>query len=54
MLEILKQRSTWVGFSGIATGIFMLVNKHYDAGVQTIIGGLAIIFLREAINKSKE
>ena len=51
-MQWLKQKSTWAGIGAIATGVGMLVTGGDTAvGVQTIIGGFAVIFLREAIAK---
>jgi hypothetical protein len=49
IIRILKQKSTWAGIGGIATGAVLIINGDLTTGVQTVIGGFAIIFLREAI-----
>lgn len=51
--RILAQRSTWTGLAGIATGIGLIVHGNMAEGIQTIIGGFAIIFIREAVAKAK-
>lgn len=51
ILKILMQKTTWAGVSAVAAGAFMVLQKNYDAGIQTIIMGLGLIFAREAINK---
>lgn len=50
-LRILSQRSTWAGIAAIGTGGVLIATGNIDTGVQTIIGGFAIIFIREAIAK---
>jgi len=51
-LRILQQKSTWAGIAGIATGVVLILNGNVTEGVQTVIGGVSIIFIREAIAKS--
>lgn len=53
ILKILKQKSTWAGIGGIATGVIIAINGDLPTGVQTIVGGFAVIFIREAINKKQ-
>ena len=48
-LRLLKQKSTWAGIGAIATGAVLIINGDMATGVQTVIGGIAVIFLREAI-----
>lgn len=52
ILVILKQKSTWAGIAAIATGIGMVVGGNLDTGIQTVIGGISVIFMRQAIEKS--
>lgn len=47
----LKQKTTWTGLAAVGTGAVLAYQGHINEGVQTIIGGLGLIFLREAINK---
>jgi hypothetical protein len=49
ILRLLKQKSTWAGIAAIGTGAVLLINGDTTTGVQTIIGGLSVIFIREAI-----
>jgi len=53
LLKSLRQKSTWIGISGIGAGVVLILQGNVDAGVQTIIGGASVIFLREAIAKTK-
>lgn len=47
--RLLCQRSTWTGIAAIATGVGLVVAGNVSEGVQTIIAGAGIIFIREAI-----
>jgi hypothetical protein len=47
--RLLKQKSTWTGIAAIGAGVVLILNGNMDSGVQTIIGGLSVIFIREAI-----
>jgi membrane protein implicated in regulation of membrane protease activity len=51
--EILKQKSTWAGIAAIVTGSLPLFGVPTDivAGIAAVVGGLAIIFLRQGIAK---
>lgn len=50
-LRIIGQKSTWAGIAGIATGAVLIINGDMTSGVQTIIGAISVIFIREAIAK---
>lgn len=50
-MKWLKQKSTWAGISAIGAGGVLIATGDLQSGVQTIIGGFAVIFLREAIAK---
>ena len=45
-----KQKTTWTGLSAVIAGAGGLVTGQMDVatGIQTIIGGLGLIFLRQA------
>ena len=45
-----SQRTTWVGFGGVATGIFLIVTGHVQEGIMSILGGAAAITTRSAIS----
>ena len=53
--EILKQKSTWAGIAAIITGALPLfgVPTNIVAGIAAVVGGLAVIFLRQGIAKVK-
>lgn len=55
MIKILKQKTTWAGISIVATAVLPLLGVPTEivAGILTAIGGLAVIFLRQAVAKSK-
>ena len=47
----LKQKSFWSGLSLVVYGIVQIFAKNETEGVQNILTGLSIIFLRDAIRK---
>jgi len=49
-----KRKTTWAGIATIATATLPVfgVPPHIVKGVLAIIGGLALIFVREAIDSS--
>ena len=51
--EILKQKTTWAGIAAIITGALPLfgVPTNIVAGIAAVVGGLAVIFLRQGIAK---
>ena len=53
LTEILKQKSTWAGIAAIITGALPLfgVPTNIVAGIAAVVGGLAVIFLRQSIAK---
>lgn len=53
MKEIVKTKSFWAGIIAIITGIGIIVaEKDYTTGVQTILGGISVLFLRDAVAKN--
>ena len=46
-----KSKSFWTGLAMIVSGVGMCVMGDSLAGAQTIAGGLAAIFVRDAIAK---
>ena len=47
----LKQKSFWSGASLVAYGIVQMIIGEEMEGIQNILTGLSIIFLRDAIKK---
>jgi hypothetical protein len=47
----LKNKTTWTGIAAIGAGAVLIYNGNIDTGVQTIIGGFGLIFIRQAIGK---
>jgi hypothetical protein len=45
----LKQKTTWTGLTAIAVGALLIYKGNLNEGVQTVIGGFGLIFVREAI-----
>lgn len=50
--ELLKSKTFWTGVATVATGAAMCAGGAETEGIQTILGGLAAIFLRDAVRKS--
>lgn len=46
-----KSKTFWAGVAMIATGIGLWVNGNPEQGIQTIIGGITAIFIRDGISK---
>jgi len=53
---ILKQKSTWAGLGVALTAALPLfgVSSETVAAIATVLGGLAVIFLRQGIQKSQD
>ena len=54
--KLLTQKSTWAGLAAIITGSLPLfgVPTNIVAGIGAVVGGLAIIFLRQGIQKAMD
>ncbi len=50
-----QQKSFWAGIAGIVAGVAGIATKTMDVAtaVQTIVGGFAVIFIRDAIESTK-
>ena len=46
---LIKSKAFWTGVAAIVTGVGLLIQGDQTTGVQTIFGGLATIFIRDAI-----
>ena len=46
-----KQKTTWTGVAGIATGVGLIISGDVSTGIQTALVGLMAIFGRQAVNK---
>ena len=51
LLDFLKQKTTLTGIGAVCTGVGLIIANQQSEGIQTIIGGLGLIFLRQAIAK---
>ena len=47
----LKSKTFWSGLSMVLYGVVQIISKNESEGIQNILTGLSIIFLRDAINK---
>ena len=54
--KLLKQKSTWAGIAAIVTGSLPLfgVPPKIVAGIASVVAGLAIICLRQGIQKVQD
>ena len=44
-----KTKTFWGGVVAVVTGVGLLVTGDVPNGMQTILGGIAMIFMRDAI-----
>ena len=51
VLEFLKQKTTLTGIGSVLIGTAMVITGSQNEGIQTILGGLGLIFIRQAVNK---
>ena len=49
--KMLKSKSFWTGVSAVVGGVFLISQGETEKGVGAIIGGLSVIFVRDAIGK---
>lgn len=49
--RLIKTKTFWAGISGIAVGIGQITTGDVPGGLQSIVVGLGIIFLRDATAK---
>jgi len=49
--DLPKTKTFWSGLSLIAYGLYLAVSGNIEAGIQNIIMGLSVIFLRDAVRK---
>lgn len=54
MQSLLKSKTFWTGVGAVVIGTGMIIQGDNDQGVQTILAGLAMIFLRHSISKATE
>ena len=50
-MNLLKTKTFWTGLVTVATGIILVVYENKEQGLQTILGGLGLIFLRQGLVK---
>ncbi len=46
-------KTTWTGIALIGFGVSQIVSSNIEQGIQSILNGLAFIFLRTAIDANK-
>ena len=52
-MSLWKSKTFWSGMAAIVTGIGIGVAGDIPTGIQTVIGGLGLIFLRQAVDAQK-
>jgi hypothetical protein len=49
--KLLRTKTFWAGIGTIGTGVYLIVNGNVVEGIQSISGGLGMIFIRDALVK---
>lgn len=49
-MKYITSKTFWTGVSAIAAGCFALYAGNIEGGITGIIGGLGLIFVRDAIS----
>lgn len=52
--EMIRSKTFWTGIGSVVGGVLTVIEGNQQAGIQLIIGGLGMIFLRDAIAKKGE
>jgi len=48
-----KSKSFWTGIAAVGFGIVLITQGDTGEGVQTILGGLGMIFIRAGLEKNR-
>jgi hypothetical protein len=51
--KVWKRKTFWTGLSLVGFGVALCISKKWEEGVQAVIGGLGLIFLRSAVEKNQ-
>jgi len=51
MKKLLKSKTFWTGVATTVAGVVFLIKGNTQGGVELIAGGLAMVFIRQAITK---
>lgn len=51
--DLFRSKTFWTGLAMVGYGAFHIATGNYDEGIQSVLNGLAFIFLRSAIGKEK-
>lgn len=54
MRDIWKTKTFWTGLGAVAFGVVLIAQGQTAEGIQTVIGGVGMIFLRAGINRDRE
>jgi len=52
MRELIRTKTFWGGVGTIGYGIYLFLSGNPQEGIQNILIGLSVIFLRDAVRKS--
>ena len=47
--ELVRSKSAWTGLASVVTGIFAIKQGAVEVGILAIIGGMGMIFIKDAI-----
>ena len=49
--DLLQTKTFWSGLSLVAYGVYLAITGNIEAGIQNVITGMSVIFLRDAVRK---
>lgn len=47
--KLIRTKTFWTGLSAVTLGILLIINGEWRTGVPMVFGGMAMIFVRDAI-----
>lgn len=49
--ELLKSKTFWTGLGSVGYGVYLLIQGEVETGINAVIMGLSVMFIRDAISK---
>lgn len=49
--DLLRTKTFWSGFSLVLYGVYLVSQGEVNEGVQNVLTGLSVVFLRQAVAK---